>query len=203
MGPGSGEVGTEHCIGDEEQRNHRHDQSGGAARRLQHKNDEDDADSDVHAIGRRGAICEIVAARQRVSNRRDRENAGNDVPPAHAVAKPRGERKQQEGQNEGERHMRVTQFLRRHDCVGRIEMKQAHRDGDVGDRLAGQPAEPVGRAFICFDEFFCLAQGLVGNDHLVIPRRFIWRRHAVSPGPHFMWVIAAFPVMRGPFVGAH
>ena len=171
MCPGRGEIWTEHRVGDEQDGDHGHDRAGGAACRFEDEDDENHADDHVPAVGRRGAVGEIVAAPQSVNDGCDGENAGKYVPPAHAVTEARGQRKQQEGEQQRERDVGVAKLLRRNDRVGRIEMKQAHRDGDVGDSLARQPAEPVGRAFIRFDEFLSLAQSLIGNDRRVIARR--------------------------------
>ena len=175
MGPGRRQMRTEHRIGDEQHRHDRHDQPGGAPRRLQQQHDEDDADDDVPAVGRGGAVGEIVAAPQRIDDGRDRNDARHDVPPAHAVAKPHRQRKQQEAQHQREGDVGVAQFLGRNDRVGRIEMEQAHHHGD-GGRDPPRPAhQPVGGAFLGLDEGFRLQQRLVGNgDDVVIGQRIVW-----------------------------
>ena len=132
MRPGRRQMRPEHRIGDEEQRDDRHDRPGGAPRRLQQQHDEDEADDDVQAVRRGGAVGEIVAAPQRIADGGDGEDAGQDVPPAHAIAEPHRHREQQEAQHQRERHMDIAQFLGRNDRVGGIEMKQAHHHGDGG-----------------------------------------------------------------------
>ena len=60
--------------------------------------------------------------------------------------------------------MDVAQFLRRYDVVGRVEVKQRHRDGDAGHGNAHPAREPVGGAFFLLDVFLRLAELFFGND---------------------------------------
>ena len=166
MGPGRRQMRAEHRIGDEQQRHHRHDRPGGAPRRFQQQHDEHHADDDVPAIGHGGAVGEIVAAPQRIDDGGHRDDAGHHVPPAHPVAEPRRQRKQQEAQHQREGDVGVAQLLRRHDGVGGVEMEQAHHHRDRGRDPAGPAHQPVGGAFLGLDEGFRLEQGLVRNgDH--------------------------------------
>ena len=182
MGPGRRQMRAQHRIGDEEQRDDGHDPAGGASRRLQHQHDEDDADDHVPAVGHGGAVGKVVAAPQRIDDGRDREDAGHDVPPAHAVAEARRQRKQQEAEHQREGDVDVAKLLGRHDRVGRVEMEQAHDHRDRG-RDPSRPAhQPVGGAFLRLDKGFGLLQRLVGDsDDLVIGRRCLVCCHA-SPG---------------------
>ena len=174
MGPGRRQMRSQHRIGNEEQRHHGHDRPGGAARRLQQQHDEDDADDHVPAVGRGGAVGKILAAPQRIDDGRDRDDAGHDVPPAHPVAKPRRQRKQQKTQHQREGDVGVAQLLGRNDRVGRIEVEQAHRDRDRGRDPPGPAHQPVGGAFLGLDKGFRLVQRLVGDgDDVVIGRCFV------------------------------
>ena len=49
MGPGLRQIGTEVCVGQEAERDDRHDPAGGAPRRLEQQHDEDHAEDDVDA----------------------------------------------------------------------------------------------------------------------------------------------------------
>ena len=184
MGPGRRQIRTEHRVGDEQQRHHGHDRAGRAPRRLQQQHDEDDADDHVPAVGRGGAVGEILAAPQRIDDGRDRDDPGDDVPPAHAVAKSRRQRKQQEAQHQREGDVGVAKFLGRNDGVGRVEVKQAHDHGNRGRNLPRPPHQAVGRAFFRLDEGFCLLQGFVGyRNDLVIGRRCLVFCHAFPGDP--------------------
>ena len=201
MGPWRRQMRPEHRIGDEQHRHHGHDQPGGAPRRLQHQHDEDDADDDVPAVGRGGAVGEVFAAPQRIDDGRDRKDAGHHVPPAHPVAEPRCQRKQQEAQHQREGDMGVAQFLGRNDRVGRIEVEQAHHHRD-GGRDPSRPAhQPVGGAFFGLDEGFRPLQRLVGDgDDLVIGRRraLYWIVAAMLPPKRLLhgWPCRPRPSLR-------
>jgi hypothetical protein len=124
-------------------------------------------------VGRGGAVGEILAAPQRIDDGCDRNDARHDVPPADAVAEPRGQRKQEEAQHQREGDMGVAQFLGRNDRVGRIKMKQAHDHGDRGRNPSRPAHQAVGRAFLGLDEGFRFLQRLLGDrDDIVIGRRF-------------------------------
>jgi hypothetical protein len=188
MGPWRRQMRAEHCIGDEQHGHDGHDQPGGAPRRLQHQHNEDDADDDVPAVGRGGAVGKVLAAPERIDDGRDRKDAGHHVPPAHPVAKPRRQRKQQEAQHQREGDVGVAQFLGRNDRVSRIEVEQAHHHCNGGRDPSRPSHQAVGRAFLGLDEQFSLMQRLVGNgDDVVIGQRIAWWLtlcgHA-SPGAH-------------------
>ena len=130
------------------ERDDRHDQAGGAPRRLQQQHDEDHAEHDVEPVRHRGAVGEILAAPERVGEDRDRGGGGDHVPPADAVAKARRDREQQKASTITNADMGVAQRLRRHDVVGGIEVKQRHRHRDRGDDVARRSRQPVGGALL-------------------------------------------------------
>jgi hypothetical protein len=152
MCPRRRQVRPEHRIGNEQYRHHRHDQAGGAPCRLQQQHNKDHADDDVPAVGHGGAVGEIVTAPQGIDDCGNRKNAGHDVPPAHTVAKPRRQREQQEAQHQRECDVGVAKFLGRNDGVGRVQMKQAHHDGNGGRNSPWPAHQAVGRALFGFDE---------------------------------------------------
>ena len=102
-------------VGEEAQRDDRHDQAGGAPRRLEQQNDEDDAERGVELGRRGGAVGEILAALDRVDQDGGADQSQHHVPPADAVAEPQRHRKQQEAQHQHEGDVRVAQRLRRDD----------------------------------------------------------------------------------------
>ncbi len=164
VGPGRRQMGTEQRIGDEKEGDDRHDPARGAPRRLQQQHDEDHAERDVGAVGRRGAVGEVLAAQERIAEDPDRGRRRDHVPHADAVTEPGRERKEQEAQHHHEGDVGVAQRLGRDDVVGGVEMEQAHRDRDRGDDRAGPAGEPVDHALFGRDEFFGLAQLRLGNS---------------------------------------
>ncbi len=152
-------------------------------------------------IGRCGTIREIVTAPERITDGGDRENAGDDVPPAHMIAEARGQRKQQEAQDERERNVRVAQLLRRDDGVSRIEVEQRHRHGDDRHRLTGETAQPVGCSLIGFDELFSFLEGFVRNSRRSISGRCRSPSSCRSSKPLFEYIGACgLSAQAGPFV---
>ena len=108
------------------------------------------------------------------------EEGGDNVPPHDAVAKTGQHREEQERQQQHKTDMHRAQHLRRHDRVGRIEVKQRHDNGDGREARRKPAAELVGCALFLFDEFCGLFQGLFADDD--IPgRRFVILRHGVFP----------------------
>ena len=162
-------------VGDERQRDDRHDPAGGAPRRFEQQHDEDDAEHDVELGRRGGAVGEILAAVDGVDQDRRAGEASDHVPPADAVAKPRRHRKQQEAQHQHEGDVGVAQRLRGDDRESRerpgagdggVEMKQRHRHGDGGDQRAGQADEPVDAPSSASIKSSALRKRLVGNGRV-------------------------------------
>ena len=184
------QIRPEHRVGDEQQRDDRHDQPGGAPRRLQQQHDEDHAQRDVEPVRHGGAVGEVLPAPERVAEDRDRSRRRQHVEPADVVAKPRRNRKQQERQHHDERHVDVAQRLRRDDVVGGVELEQGHRHRDAGDDVACDSGQAVGRALLGLHKGLGLAQRFVRNGALggqsrvglLIERRLTVLGHAFPYG---------------------
>ena len=80
------------------------------------------------AIRQRVAVPDVVAAREQVGDRRDAERGAHDVPPHQPVAVARGDREQQEHEQQHEADVHRAQDLRGHDLDRRVEMEQRHDD---------------------------------------------------------------------------
>ena len=171
MRPGRRQIRPGHRVKDEQDGDDGHDRPGRAPRRLEQKHDEDAADDHVPAQRDGGAIGEIVAAGERVTECRDGEKTGDDVPPADTVAEARRHRKQKEAEQEDEGDVRVAQLLGRHDEIGRVEVEQAHGDGDEGRDVTGPSGQAVGRPLFGFDVGFSLAKSLRRDRRRLLVRR--------------------------------
>ena len=72
MCPRLRQIGAQHRVGDEQDRNDRHDQSGRAPRRIEKQHDEDHTKDGVELRRQRRAIREILTALDRVDENADR-----------------------------------------------------------------------------------------------------------------------------------
>ncbi len=175
MGPGRRQVRPQHRIGDEQDSHERHDPAAGAARRLEQQHDEGHAQRHVEVRRRGGAVGEVLPAPDRIDEDCDREHCRDHIPPANAVAKPRGERERQEAQHHHEGDVGVAQRLGGDDVVGGVEMKQRHRHSDDRHADAREAREAVDHPLLGPDIGFRLAQLFLRNRGRIArgPRRFL------------------------------
>ena len=159
-------------VGDEAERDHRHDPAARPAHRLEDEDDQADAEDDVPVVRRGVAVGEVVAAEDRVDDDRHRQRRRQPVPPHDAVAKAPRDRKDQEAQEEDEGDVDRPQHLRRHDRVGAVEMERRHHEGDEANEAAEPALQLVGRAFFFLDvllgtqQRLCADDGRLGRGHV-------------------------------------
>jgi hypothetical protein len=151
MGPGLRQVGAPIGIGQEHQRDDRHDQAGRPPRRLQDEDDERDADDDVHAFGQDRALAEIRALRNDIGDDREAQRGEDIVPDVNAVAKPVRRRKQQEDQEQDQPDMDRPEDIGRYDRPGGVEVEQRDGGRQQRERKAEPPRQLVGAALFLFD----------------------------------------------------
>ena len=157
MRPGRRQMWTQHRVGNEQDRDHRHDPAGCAPRRFEQQHDEDHAEDDVELGRRRGAVGEILPAPDRIDENRDANRRRRHVPHLDAIAEAGREREQQERQRQHESDVGIAQRLRRNDVVGSVKMKQRHHAGDHRDDDTSPANKPVRRALFLLDELLGLA----------------------------------------------
>ncbi len=181
VGPWRRQMRAEHRVGNEQNRDHRHDRPRGASCCFEHENDKDGAEDDIPAIGHRRTIQEIVSAPERIDNDTDASERRNHVEPLHMIPEPRGERKQHEAEREHESNVDIAQLLRGYDVVGGIKVEHRHRDRDRGHGCSNPAREPVGSAFFLLNVFFGFAELFFGNNLRFRARFYFFDHRPLTP----------------------
>jgi hypothetical protein len=150
-------------VGDEGERDRRHDPAARAPHRLEDERHEREPERDVPAVGRRVAVGEVVAALDRIDDDRDRERGADPVPPHHAVAKALRDRKDEKAQEQHERDVHRPERLRRHDRVRGVEVECRHRERRQANEAAEPAVQLVGCAFFLLDELLGALERLGGD----------------------------------------
>ena len=160
------QIRTDHRVNQEPYTNRWHDPARGAARRLEHQQDQRDAEYLVPRAGIDRALEERVAAEQHVANDHQRHQRREPVPPADAMAEALRDRKQQETQEQNERDVDAAQYVRRHDAVRGIQVEQRHDHRQRGGEHPERARQLVDRAFFGFDVLLGLFQRFFSDDRL-------------------------------------